>query len=150
MPQGARHGAWWSVDGDVVVDERDLIWRRSSSEHDVHWCNPKDPGFVAPGQHVFRYYVEDTLVIEVDFLVDDRAFPLQVGSVGEAVAELQQALLALGYSVGPSGVDGEFGPDTESAVVMLQHQAGLPTTGVVDQWLFDEIIEAASCPECSD
>jgi len=38
----------------------------------------------------------------------------------EQVKTLQQMLVALGYDVGPAGIDGKFGDDTESAVKAFQ------------------------------
>jgi peptidoglycan hydrolase-like protein with peptidoglycan-binding domain len=41
-----------------------------------------------------------------------------------------------GYSVGSTGVNGEFGPDTETAVRTFQSDRGLNADGVVahDTW----------------
>lgn len=47
------------------------------------------------------------------------ALPLAQGASGPAVTELQQLLMAGGYSVGPDGPDGRFGPDTAIGVAML-------------------------------
>jgi peptidoglycan hydrolase-like protein with peptidoglycan-binding domain len=54
---------------------------------------------------------------------------LQQGSRGGAVMKLQQQLQDLGYYNG--GIDGDFGPMTEAAVVQFQGANGLPQTGVV-------------------
>jgi hypothetical protein len=43
---------------------------------------------------------------------------------GEEVKTLQRFLLFMGLDIGPDGIDGWFGPDTEKAV--LQFQEGLP------------------------
>ncbi|MEE8440189.1 MAG: peptidoglycan-binding domain-containing protein [Spirochaetia bacterium] len=51
---------------------------------------------------------------------------------GEDIAGLQRELERRGYSVGPSGVDGWYGPDTRAAVVAFQRSAGLLVSGVVD------------------
>jgi hypothetical protein len=52
---------------------------------------------------------------------------LQTGSHGDAVRELQQRLLGLGFIV---GVDGDFGPATAAAVVAFQRSAGLAADGI--------------------
>lgn len=57
---------------------------------------------------------------------------LQSGNTGDAVKLLQTLLLAAGYSVGPSGVDGIFGPDTMAGVQAFQTANGLPVSGIVD------------------
>lgn len=52
---------------------------------------------------------------------------------GPDVAALQRALERRGYSVGPHGIDGWYGPDTRAAVVALQRATGTLVTGVVDE-----------------
>ncbi len=56
------------------------------------------------------------------------------GSRGQAVTMLQQLLTDFGYD--PGGIDGEFGPDTESAVREFQTDLadiGLEIDGIVGQ-----------------
>lgn len=57
---------------------------------------------------------------------------LRNGDVGPRVSEVQTLLVAKGYFVGPTGVDGDFGNTTESAVRAFQAEEGLPVTGIVD------------------
>lgn len=49
----------------------------------------------------------------------------------EYVKGVQQALLWLGYNIGPAGVDGDFGYSTGQAVVAFQKNHGLTQDGVV-------------------
>ncbi|AZV78058.1 peptidoglycan-binding protein [Parasedimentitalea marina] len=49
---------------------------------------------------------------------------------GETVKELQNRLVGAGYDVG--GVDGVFGSGTETAVMWLQYDNGIESTGVID------------------
>ena len=46
------------------------------------------------------------------------------------VAEIQRALLARGYDLGPAGVDGDAGPKTIAAVTAFQRAAGLVADGI--------------------
>ena len=46
------------------------------------------------------------------------------------VAEIQQALLARGYHLGPAGADGDAGPQTIAAVMAFQRAAGLVADGL--------------------
>ncbi|CAO4178774.1 NlpC/P60 family protein [Methylorubrum populi] len=46
------------------------------------------------------------------------------------VAEIQRALLARGYDLGPSGPDGDAGPRTIAAVTAFQRSAGLVADGI--------------------
>lgn len=61
---------------------------------------------------------------------------LKKGVEGECVKRLQTFLIALGYSVGADGADGEFGNNTLSAVKKFQTASNLSPDGVVgaDTW----------------
>ena len=67
-----------------------------------------------------------------DKLPDTTDDALCVGCTGEAVRELQEDLLALGYSLPRYGADGEFGSETEKAVEALQRDYDLTATGIAD------------------
>ncbi|MFN3314726.1 MAG: peptidoglycan-binding protein [Hyphomonas sp.] len=56
--------------------------------------------------------------------------PLVTGSRGEAVRQLQIDLETLGYATG--GADGIFGQATRRALVAFQQEAGVATTGMLD------------------
>lgn len=56
---------------------------------------------------------------------------LRLGSEGEFVKDIQVALKGLGYN--PGKADGIFGPLTRDAVLILQANASLAPTGMVDQ-----------------
>ena len=53
---------------------------------------------------------------------------LKRGDQGPRVAELQAALIALGYVLGRA--DGDYGPKTHCAVILFQHQSGLEKDGI--------------------
>ena len=55
---------------------------------------------------------------------------LRKGSTGEAVRQLQLNLIALGYSCGPDGADGDFGENTYKAVIAFQKDNKLSQDGV--------------------
>jgi len=55
---------------------------------------------------------------------------LRRGDRGEAVRALQKRLIALGYSCGSSGADGDFGAFTETAVRRFQQAHGLADDGI--------------------
>lgn len=57
---------------------------------------------------------------------------LEYGSVGPAVKELQEDLLALGYELPEYGADGEYGSETKAAVKEFQREHGLKETGIAD------------------
>ncbi len=54
---------------------------------------------------------------------------LKIGSSGPAVTALQEQLQQRGFD--PGGVDGQFGPETETAVRSFQSSVGLQSDGVV-------------------
>lgn len=58
---------------------------------------------------------------------------LSQGDTGTAVQIAQQDLIDLGYSVGSTGADGNFGPNTESAVMQFQAAGGIAQTGQIDE-----------------
>ncbi|RRR70547.1 peptidoglycan-binding protein, partial [Streptomyces sp. RP5T] len=53
------------------------------------------------------------------------------GDKGQRVVQVQCMLTKRGYSVGGSGVDGEFGRDTQAAVKQFQSAKGLEVDGQV-------------------
>jgi peptidoglycan hydrolase-like protein with peptidoglycan-binding domain len=64
---------------------------------------------------------------------------IQKGSKGLPVTKIQQALIDMGYSL-PSGVDGAFDGETETAVKQFQTDEGIsPATGKVDQKTLETI-----------
>lgn len=64
------------------------------------------------------------------------------GAKGEAVRELQRALIALGYDCGVWGVDGDFGDATEIALMELQADCGLEPNGIADEATIKAITSA--------
>ena len=56
---------------------------------------------------------------------------LQKGCQGDEVKQLQEDLIALGYSCGKAGADGFFGDDTHNAIVEFQKACGLMQDGIV-------------------
>ncbi len=70
---------------------------------------------------------------EKDFLQEDEAVvfeELSLDSTGEAVRQIQQRLVELGFLT--SSIDGNYGPMTELAVMDFQKSKGLEETGIAD------------------
>lgn len=65
---------------------------------------------------------------------------LKRGSRGSLVKEVQQRLIKLGYSLGHTAADGNFGEKTEKAVREFQKKHGLPQTGIVDDVTYEKIV----------
>jgi hypothetical protein len=66
---------------------------------------------------------------------------LKRGDKGDAVAEMQERLILLGYDLGKWGADGDFGADTEATVAAFQADAGLPVTKVWTDRERDKAVE---------
>lgn len=62
------------------------------------------------------------------------------GDRGPIVKEIQQRLLKLGFNIGPTHADGNFGQKTEEAVKKFQARYGLKVTGVVDRKTYEKLI----------
>ena len=74
---------------------------------------------------------------ETTFTYEGRV--LKKGMTGKDVKTLQQILFAMGYSVGSSCDDGDFGPKTENAVVAFQKDRNLVKDGIVGAKTFAEL-----------
>ena len=81
----------------------------------THWAVPAFEGVVIPDP------------------VTPAFTPLKKGNKGDRVKELQERLIALGYSLPKYGADGSFGNETLSAVKQFQNDNGLPANGTVDE-----------------
>lgn len=69
--------------------------------------------------------------------------PLKQGTYGREVEDIQTRLGALGYDLGPRGIDGVFSTRTELAVRQFQRKLGITADGVVDSITFREMVEAS-------
>lgn len=67
---------------------------------------------------------------------------LQIGNKGKDVKELQKALKSLDFDIGKSGVDGDFGKQTQNAVKAFQKANKLKVTGIVDEKTFAALEKA--------
>jgi N-acetylmuramoyl-L-alanine amidase len=57
--------------------------------------------------------------------------PLRVGDQGQFVREVQQELIQAGFALPRFGADGQFGEETETAVMRFQRKYGLAVDGLV-------------------
>ena len=64
---------------------------------------------------------------------------LRKGSKGEQVKTLQRLLKAFGYSLG--SVDGDFGTNTEKALVKYQKKEGLTQDGICGQKTWESLLK---------
>ena len=60
-----------------------------------------------------------------------RCSALRKGDRGEAVREMQEALMERGYDLGKWGADGIFGTQTLNAVKAFQGDCGLKADGII-------------------
>lgn len=66
---------------------------------------------------------------------------LKKGSKGEQVKTLQRLLIAMGYSCGSAGADGDFGNGTDAAVRKYQNEKKLTVDGIVGQGTWDSLLK---------
>ncbi len=66
---------------------------------------------------------------------------LRKGDSGNSVKILQAFLIAYEYSTGTSGIDGEFGSDTESAVRQFQKNSKIEVDGIVGKDTWSELLK---------
>ena len=71
---------------------------------------------------------------------------LKRGSKGEYVVILQKELIQLGYSVGATGVDGDFGKNTEAGVKKFQKDHALAEDGIVGKNTWEALDKAMGKP----
>lgn len=69
---------------------------------------------------------------------------LSIGDTSDAVKELQEWLVKLGYNVGAKGPDGDFGSKTYAAVVDFQEKHNLDPDGIVGPLTKKAIKEAVA------
>ncbi|MBQ5746918.1 MAG: peptidoglycan-binding protein, partial [Clostridia bacterium] len=82
-----------------------------------------------------------TCPIEKKLLSRNEPFerPLRVGSVGNDVREMKNALIEKGYLENNAAGGDLFGISTRRAVERIQQDSGLPMTGRVDEETWREI-----------
>ena len=65
---------------------------------------------------------------------------LRIGDKSEAVRAAQALLILRRCGVGPDGADGDFGPNTRSAVLCFQARMGLDHDGVIGPATWDALL----------
>lgn len=68
--------------------------------------------------------------------------PILPGGRGAAVEDVQRRLLALGYDLGPTGVDGVFLGRTREALVAFQSEHRLSEEGIVGEETWAALVDA--------
>jgi peptidoglycan hydrolase-like protein with peptidoglycan-binding domain len=64
---------------------------------------------------------------------------IQSGDTGSAVRCVQAGLIGWGADLGGTGVDGQFGPKTQDAVIAFQNAFGLKPDGIVGSLTGDQL-----------
>lgn len=82
---------------------------------------------VCPGEWLVQRMSD--LASRINAKLGEKRDYLMQGDSGEAVKTMQTMLIAVGYSCGKSGADGDFGPDTLAALKKFQKAAGLDADG---------------------
>ncbi|MGV9879659.1 peptidoglycan-binding domain-containing protein [Streptomyces sp. NPDC003006] len=87
----------------------------------------------APANTVQDIADQDASVLALYCGYDDAVTPRTIrrGSTGNTVREAQCLLVYWGFSVGPSGIDGDFGTNTHNATIRFQRSRGLTQDGAI-------------------
>lgn len=109
---------------DVVIDTQDFDKLDFTKDH-VHLDADAHKKIAADWKDSVLSAVE-TNNVKKD-LTDSSV--LQLGDSGDDVIEMQTKLANLGFDIGEEGIDGKFGPHTESGVKDFQKSIGKPATG---------------------
>jgi N-acetylmuramoyl-L-alanine amidase len=72
--------------------------------------------------------------------------PLGVGDEGQFVREIQQQLIRAGFQLPRFGADGQYGTETEMAVMRFQRKYGLLVDGLVGPITLDKLNQVLSTP----
>lgn len=121
------HIGWYDGEGKVY-EMRSSRMNVRHDELDSRWTYYGIPEFVD-----YSDWKEDIVMIELN--------ELKRGSKGEQVKTAQRLLKALGYSVGLSGVDGDFGKKTESATKKFQDKERLTPDGIIGQKTWEALLK---------
>lgn len=124
VDENNRAGDWWVVEARGVM--YGVVKTKLSERPWNRW------GWMTK---YFEYSDELPEATEVTY----GARTLKRGMTGEDVKALQSDLIALGYSCGSYGADGEFGRATESAVKAFQLANGLEVDGIAGTMTFDAL-----------
>ncbi len=68
--------------------------------------------------------------------------PIALHDSGDAVQDVQHRLFALGYDLGPKGIDGQFGPITRDAVHAFRLDECLGGDDVIDDAAWEVLVDA--------
>jgi peptidoglycan hydrolase-like protein with peptidoglycan-binding domain len=83
---------------------------------------------LAPGQTATTPKPVSTSTTAAGRVVSDPSASVHLGDTGSGVKEIQTRLVAHGYQV---ATDGQFGPQTQAAVMRFQKNKGLTQDGIV-------------------
>lgn len=124
------HIGWYDGAGRVYEAKNSKENFRHDSISTRRWTYYGIPDFVDYSDQVPE---DKTVNIELDVL--------RKGSKGDQVKTLQRLLKALGFSVGLSGIDGDYGKKTEQAVVKFQSKHKLTADGIVGAKTWEALLK---------
>ncbi len=119
------HIGWYLGDG-YVIEMRSSKLNCTKSKIDSRWQYWGIPEFV-------EYSKSEVCEVELSIL--------RKGDKGNEVKTVQRLLKAMGYSIGLSGADGEYGAKTEKAVKKFQTKNNLTADGIVGQKTWEKLLK---------
>ena len=156
--EGGWSGWWWLRDPGrgqyaTIVDQDGSIYDRQTAcgfgllyvgVRPAMWMDLRE----AQVTTTYRVVRKDTVVADAVMEPEPHYEELSVGSKGDDVKKLQEALIALGFL--DDVADGSFGPKSERAVKAAQEALGLEADGIASeefQILLYEMLEAEKAEE---
>lgn len=128
-----KHGA--------KVDKGEIIGYMGSTGNStgahLHWGIKVNGAWIDPTPYLDKDY---PVKEEAEYTFSVTLRVLKKGCTGEDVKALQILLIGNGYSCGNSGVDGSFGPATDTALRNYQEDHGLAVDGSAGPATFNKLL----------
>lgn len=124
------HVGWYDGSGRVYEMRSSAM----NARHDAlssRWTHFGLPNFVDYSD--IKEEKDETVMIELN--------ELKKGSKGNQVKTVQRILIAIGYSCGKWGSDGDFGASTDDAVRKFQRAKGLTVDGIVGKNTWTKLLK---------
>lgn len=129
----------------IVVKFKDrVVTYVNGNGNSSEYVTEQNISFDSPSVAYWMRYVGDIGSKPPDFesTFELKLRTLRIGMTGNDVKALQRLLFADGYSVGPSGDDGDFGKRTEKAVIKYQTAHNLTADGIAGKATFTELLKS--------
>lgn len=131
IPEIPGLAVWTKTGGHIglYVGNGEVIELRGYGKN-IQWNKLRDRAFTTWGLYPYTQYTAEQEAVAKAAANIVAADTLRKGSKGAAVKELQELLLAHGYTLPKYGADGDYGDETVDAVKEFQKANGLEIDGI--------------------